>query len=89
MARWCQTAVVPAHRVTLLTRAGCHLCDDARRIVAGVCAEVGAAWEERDIATDPELLQRWTDDVPVTLVDGEHLDSWRVSAERLRDALEG
>jgi glutaredoxin len=75
------------HRVTLLTRPGCHLCEDARTIVASVCAEQGTPWEERDISTEPELLARWTDDVPVTLVDGRHLDSLRLSAERLRAAL--
>jgi glutaredoxin len=77
----------PGHRVTLLTRPGCHLCDDARTVVASVCRAAGVPWDERDISTDPELLRRWTDDVPVTLVDGQHLDSWRVSAERLRTAL--
>jgi glutaredoxin len=73
--------------VTLLTRPGCHLCEDARTIVETVCREAGVPWDERDISTDPELLRQWTDDVPVTLVDGRHLDSWRVSAERLRTAL--
>jgi glutaredoxin len=71
----------------LLTRPGCHLCADARTTVAAVCAELGVAWEERDITTDPELLAAWTDDVPVTLVDGAHHDSWRVSADRLRRTL--
>jgi hypothetical protein len=85
--RWCQTHGVPAPRVTLLTRPGCHLCADARLVVAAVCAEVGEPWEERDITGDPELLREWTDDVPVTLVDGRHIDSWRVSADRLRRAL--
>lgn len=87
LARRCQYLEVPDARVTLLTRPGCHLCDDARRVVAAVCAEVGAAWVERDISADADLLAQWTDDVPVTLVDGRHLDSWRVSAERLRHAL--
>ena len=87
MARRCQTPVVPDHRVTLLTRPGCHLCDEARRVVAAVCGEAGVEWVERDISADPELVRTWTDDVPVTLVDDRHLDSWRVSADRLRAAL--
>ena len=28
-------------RVTLYTRPGCHLCDDARVLIERVCAELG------------------------------------------------
>ncbi|MGI3783275.1 MAG: glutaredoxin family protein, partial [Janthinobacterium lividum] len=59
-------------RVRLLTREGCHLCDEARTVVAQVCAELGEAYEEVDIdlAADPGLRRRYTDEVPVTFVDG-------------------
>jgi hypothetical protein len=73
--------------VTLLSRPGCHLCADARAIIAAVCAETGSTWDERDITTDPDLLVRWHDWVPVTLVDGREHDVLRVSATRLRTAL--
>jgi glutaredoxin len=79
--------VPDAHIVTLLTRPGCHLCDDARSVIAAVCAELGIQWDERDIAADPDELLRYHDSVPVTLVDGEEHDFWRVSAQRLRRAL--
>ena len=80
------TAVGPA-RVTLVGRAHCHLCDVAREVVAAVCAELGERWEELDVDADPALRARWTDEVPVTLVDGRQHDYWRVSADRLRAAL--
>lgn len=76
-----------AHRVTLLTRPGCHLCDVARPVVARVCAELGVPWEERDITTDPALHDQWWEQIPVTLVDGEQHDFWRVDESRLRAAL--
>ena len=76
-------------RVVLLTRPGCHLCADAREVVADVCRELGVGWEERDITGDPELVAAYTDAVPVTLVDGVQHDFWRVSADRLRAALGG
>lgn len=76
-------------RVTLYSRPGCHLCDDARVVVARVCAELGEEYAEVDITTDPELLQRFTDEIPVTLVDGEQHDFWRVDPERLARALRG
>jgi glutaredoxin len=73
--------------VTLLTRPGCHLCDDARAVIAAVCEELGVPWSERDITEDPEEFRRYADDVPVTLVDGVPHDFLRVSADRLRHAL--
>lgn len=74
-------------RVQLIGRAGCHLCDEARVIVAEVCAELGESWRETDVASDPALLRRYRDYVPVTLVDGAQIDFWRVDPDRLRAAL--
>jgi Glutaredoxin-like domain (DUF836) len=77
----------PRPRVTLLTRPGCHLCAEARAIVARVAADLGVAWEERDISASADDLARYSDMIPVTLVDGVQHDFWRVSEERLRAAL--
>jgi glutaredoxin len=76
-------------RVTLYSRPGCHLCDDAREVVERVCAELGTSYDEVDITGSPELLDAYTDQVPVTLVDGRQHDFWRVDENRLRAALEG
>jgi glutaredoxin len=79
-----------APRVRLLTRPGCHLCDEARAVVAQVCGELGEAYEEVDIdaaTQDPGLRRRYTDEVPVTFVDGAQHDYWRVDPARLRTAL--
>jgi hypothetical protein len=76
-----------AVRVELLTRPGCHLCDDARAVVSAVAAELGVGWSETDITTDAGLLERWHDEIPVTLVDGAVHDFWRVDPVRLRNAL--
>ena len=77
------------HLVTLLTRPGCHLCADARAVVARVTADLGVGWEERDITASAEDLARYSDMIPVTLIDGVQHDFWRVSEERLRAALLG
>jgi hypothetical protein len=76
-----------AARVLLLTRVGCHLCDDARAVVQRVCDDLGTAYEERDVDADPDLVRRYGDMVPVTLVDGVQHDYWRVDPERLRVVL--
>ena len=75
------------HRVTLLSRPGCHLCDDARTVISRVAADLGMSWEERDISTSPDDLARYSEMIPVTLIDGVQHDFWRVSEERLRAAL--
>lgn len=79
---------VEQHTITLLGKPGCHLCDDARTVIARVAAELGIAWNERDIndCTQEERDEYW-DKIPVTFIDGQQHDFWRVSERRLRDAL--
>jgi Glutaredoxin-like domain (DUF836) len=77
----------PGHVVTLLTRPGCHLCDDARAVIARVAAELGVSWQERDITGSESDLRDFGDMIPVTLIDGVQHDFWRVSEQRLRAAL--
>jgi glutaredoxin len=74
-------------RVTLYTRPGCHLCDDARALIEQVCAELDESYAEVSIAADPDLERRFGHEVPVTFVDGRQHDFWRVDPVRLRAAL--
>jgi glutaredoxin len=76
-------------RVTLYGKPGCHLCDDARAVVQAVCAELGVGWTEIDITVDPELFEKYGEQIPVTFVDGRQHDFWRVDPARLRKALGG
>ena len=74
-------------RVTLYSRPGCHLCDDARATIARVCADLGEEYVEVSIDDDPALRERYAEEIPVTLVDGRQHDFWRVDEQRLRTAL--
>ena len=74
-------------RVTLYSRPGCHLCAEARAVIEQVCAELGESYAEVSILDDPELLRRYGEEIPVTLVDGRQHDFWRVDPARLRAAL--
>jgi glutaredoxin len=76
-------------RVRLYSKPGCHLCDDAREIVAAVCAELGERYDEVDITDSAELMRRFGEEIPVTFVDDRQHDFWRVDADRLRAALLG
>jgi glutaredoxin len=76
-----------AHQITLLSRPGCHLCEEARAIIERVSAELGVPWSERDITASPEDLDAYWEMIPVTFIDGVQHDYWRVSEDRLRAAL--
>lgn len=83
-----RTKKKPADRVvTLLGKPGCHLCEDARAVVDAVCAETGAALEEKDITRDEALYAQYWEQIPVVLIDGEQHTFWRVDPKRLRTAL--
>jgi glutaredoxin len=74
-------------RITLYGKPGCHLCDDARRVIEVVCAELDTSYDEVDITTSPELMDAYGEQIPVTFVDGKQHDFWRVDPARLRRAL--
>jgi hypothetical protein len=81
---------VPATTVTLIAKPGCHLCDDARAVVDRVLGEldrdgVGVRMVERNILEEPELADRYADDIPVVLVDERMHGKWRIDADALRD----
>ncbi|WP_188188606.1 glutaredoxin family protein [Nonomuraea sp. SYSU D8015] len=75
------------HRITLIGKPGCHLCDDAREVVARVADELGVPWEEVSIESSEELREKYWEMIPVTLIDGVQHDFWRVDEGRLREAL--
>jgi glutaredoxin len=74
-------------RITLYSKPGCHLCDDARQVIEQVCAETGASYDDIDISGSAELMDTYGEQIPVTFVDGRQHDFWRVDAARLRAAL--
>lgn len=75
------------HTITLISKPGCHLCDLARDVISRVGADMNVEWNEQSIAdmADPDPML-W-EQIPVTLIDGEPHDYWRVSESRLRSAL--
>lgn len=75
------------NRVTVYTRAGCHLCEVAEADVARICGELGLPWDAVDVDGDPELRAEYGDRVPVIMVDGREHGFWRVEEPRLRRAL--
>jgi hypothetical protein len=75
-------------RIVLISKPGCHLCDEARAVIERVASDLGVRWLERSIIGDPELITAYWKQIPVTLVDGATHDYWGVDETRLRQALE-
>ncbi len=64
--------------VTLYTRAGCHLCDEAKQVLAAARRHVEFTYEERDIDADDELRRLYNEEVPVIAIDGRKAFKYRV-----------
>ena len=78
-------------RVTLYTRAGCHLCEEAKRVVEAARGRADFDYEEVDIDGDDgdaELRRRYNDEVPVIAINGVKAFKYRVEAKELLKKLE-
>jgi glutaredoxin len=76
--------------LTLLTKPGCHLCDDAATVVAGVIKanpELPLVIEGKNIEDDVDLFGTYWDQIPVLLINGKVHNYWRIDPERLTQAL--
>jgi glutaredoxin len=80
----------PAPRLlTFVTRDGCSLCAQALPVVERLAADAGVALEVRDVDAAPADRARWSDHVPVVLLDGEQHSMWFVDEAALSAALRG
>jgi glutaredoxin len=73
--------------VTLYTRPGCHLCDEAKSLIAPMLAEFGARLLEINIDGDPELHERYNLDVPVIFLAGRKIAKHRVDPTQFKRQL--
>ncbi|MGH9793461.1 MAG: glutaredoxin family protein [Candidatus Acidiferrales bacterium] len=73
--------------VTLYTRAGCHLCEEAKQQMAPLLAEFEAELREVDVDADPALRERYGNDVPVILLGERKIAKHRVDIAQLRRQL--
>ena len=65
--------------VTLYTRKGCCLCDDAKRVLMDARSRAQFAYEEIDIDSDAEFVRLYNDEVPVIAIDGVKAFKYRLT----------
>jgi len=74
--------------VTVYSRHGCHLCEDAVKTLESMREELTFEIEIIYIDGSAELEKLYGNEVPVIHINGEHHDFYRVDPERFRTSLE-
>lgn len=70
-------------QVILYTRAGCCLCDDAKRVLLQARHRVDFDLTELDIDGDPDLRRLYNDEVPVVTINSQKAFKYRVDMKEL------
>jgi glutaredoxin len=74
--------------VTLYTRPGCHLCDEAKAAIAPLLRELGAVLHEVNVDEDAVLKERYGWDVPVIFIGQHKAAKHRVDLAQFRQQLQ-
>jgi hypothetical protein len=80
--------------LTLIGKPGCHLCEDAEVAIDRVLAiflaanpSVSVSIAQQNILDDAELAARYSEEIPVLLINGKVHNYWRIDEERFATAL--
>src|SRR5437762_3582085 len=74
--------------VTLYTRPGCHLCEEAKAAIAPLLREFGAALREVNIDENAFLRERYGWDIPVIFIGRHKAAKHRVDLAQFRRQLQ-
>jgi glutaredoxin len=74
--------------IELFTRPGCHLCDEAKRILVEAQRRSVFSLIEHNVEDDPEWEREYGVDIPVVLVDGRKAFKHRIEKRALERYLE-
>jgi len=81
-------ATHPPPEVVLYTRAGCHLCDEAKQQLQQLSNQAAFELREVDIDLDPELQRRYNDEVPVIFIHGRKAFKYRIDPRQFLKRLQ-
>ena len=80
--------------LTLIGKPGCHLCEDAEAAVDRVLGSfllanpsVAVSMIHQNILDDAELATRYSEEIPVLLINGKVHNYWRIDEVRFAQAL--
>lgn len=77
--------------LTLISKPGCHLCDEARSAIEAtitkfftqVSSEINIEFNEVNMLDHQELIEKYSEEIPVLQINGEIHAYWRIDEERL------
>lgn len=75
------------HDVVVYSRQGCHLCEIVKQTLTQAQGQADFQWREVDIDSDPELRQKYNDQVPVVFIDGRKAFKYRMGTREFFSAL--
>lgn len=77
-------------QLTLIGKPGCHLCDDAQVVIDSVLSEFDTEIpvEKKNILDDDALFARYSEEIPVLLINDKVHNYWHIDPVRLREALQ-
>lgn len=81
-------AIAGPRELTIYSRPGCHLCEEAKTQIAPLVSRFGARLHEVYIDTDPILRSRYNDDVPVLFLGPRKVAKHKVNLDQLKRQLE-
>lgn len=73
--------------VVIYSRPGCHLCQEAKKIMRTAGCNDEFTLAEINIESDSDLLDRYQNDIPVILINGREAFRHRLTAAAFRDEL--
>ena len=73
--------------VILYTRAGCHLCDDAKAVLERAARRATFNLSVVDIDADPTALKLYNEEVPVIAINGVKAFKYRVTIDDFLERL--
>jgi glutaredoxin len=81
--------------LTLFTKHGCHLCEEAKSVVETAIDKFKSEYSpakpieliEVNILEDQALLEKYGEEIPVLQINGATHAYWRIDSERLITAL--
>jgi glutaredoxin len=77
-------------QITLIGKPGCHLCEDAEVVIQDVLADFEGlvTLNKQNILDDEALFARYSEEIPVLLINGQVHNYWRIDPVRFREALQ-
>lgn len=76
----------PVSHVTFYTKAGCHLCEDAREMLDEIAVEHAYELTETDIRSSPDLFEQYRYRIPVIIIDDTTIIEGKIDFDELVSA---